>query len=214
MVQKKLENMVRTRRISKKKQRGRSNLEAASSSSSSIPRPPNQLVEVETPRSHWRRIIFPWSSLEEEFPNFIMELQSNIIALQNQGDRKGQGKGYWNSNTKGKRKPPRGALPKSTPTDTPKGKGTYHSQENPTDPTQAMPHRQQPAQQPPTAWASRTIDVRLGDEMKGKGQGKGKGKQSILNRPQDWWLPTPNPYWLRNQRQGNKWQENKWQEYW
>ena len=199
-----------------KRNRGeRANLEEASSSSY-IPRPPNQLVEVESPQSHWRRIIFLWSSLEEEFPNFIMELQSNITALQNKGDRKGQGKGDW-SNLKGKGKPPRGALPKATPTEPPKGKGKTQSQENPPEHP-----RPQPAQQTPTAWPNRTLDFRVRDEIKGKGQGQGKGKgkgqakgkQSILSRPQDWWLPTPTSQWPMNLWQGSERQENEWQEYW
>ena len=37
----------------------RTTQEETSSSSNYIPRPPNQLVEVESPQSHWRRRIFP-----------------------------------------------------------------------------------------------------------------------------------------------------------
>ena len=191
----------------------RTTQEEASSSSSCIPRPPNQLIEVESPQSHWRRRIFPWSKLEEEFPNFIMELQSNITALQNKRDKKGQGKGE----TKGKGKPPRGALPKAAPSEPPKGKGKTQAEENPEN------LNPKPPQQPPATWTwpNRTLDFRLRDEVKGKGQGqdkgKGKGKtkskQSILSRPQDWWLPTAS-YLPTNQWQSNEWQGNEWQEYW
>ena len=129
----------------------RSNREAASSST--IPRPPNQLVEVETPQSHWRRIIFPWASLEEEFPKFIMELQSNTTALQNKGDRKGQGKGEWKPKGKGndqeKGNPPRGALPKATPPEPAKGKGKDQEQENPPASAQAGPLDPNPPDKPP-----------------------------------------------------------------
>ena len=95
-----------------------------------------------------------------------MELQSNIFALQNKGGRKGQGKGE----TEGKGKPPRGALPKATPTEPPKGKGKTQSEENTENP------QPQPAQQPPATWPNRTLDFRIANEMKGKGQGQGKGK--------------------------------------
>ena len=203
-----------------KRNRGeRPSQEESSSSSSYIPRPPNQLVEVESPQRRWRRRIFPWSSLEEEFPNFIMEFQSNITALQNKGDKKGQGKGE----TKGKgNPPPRGTPPKATSTEPPKGKGKTQPEENPENPKP----QPQPYQQPPATRPNRTLDFRIRDEMKGTGQGQGKGKgkgktkgkQSILSRPQDWWLPAashwPMNQWQTNDWRGNEWQENEWQEYW
>ena len=196
----------------------RTTQEEASSSSNYIPRPPNQLVEVESPQGHWRRRIFPWSDLEKEFPTFIMELQTNITALQNKGDKKGQGEGE----TKGKGKPPRGALPKSAPSEPAKGKGKTQAEENPENPNP------QPSQEPPATWTwpNKTLDFRLRDQMKGKGQGqdKGKGKgtskakPSILNRPQDWWLPNasylPTNEWHANDWRTNEWQGHEWQGYW
>ena len=195
-----------------KRNRGeRSTQEEARSSNSYIPRPPNQLVEVESPQSHWRRNIFPWSSLEEEFPNFSMEPQSNITALQNKGDKKGQGKGE----TKGKGQPPRGAMPKSAPIEPPKGKGKTQTEENPENPKP----QPQPYQQPPATWPDRTLDFRIRDGIKGKGQGQGKGKGKGKTKGKAFSAGHRTGgsqllQWQTNDWQGNEWQENEWQEYW
>ena len=98
----------------KKQRTERANRETASSSSSSssssIPRPPNQLVEVETLQSHWGRRIFPRTSLEEEFPKFIMELQANNSASE---QRKPKGPRERKRKRPRTRKPPKRSTPKS-----------------------------------------------------------------------------------------------------